>query len=174
MCTREQDASTTIHQQETMTQHLHAVADHGRRQHRTATDLPDLIRPILPRHYLGPRAANKCTVLFKTMSGMCGRTMRDVWESVVAHSPDHGGTESRDEAEQSHSACVHREATGRDRMPLVSIRTREQVGTGHAIAESSLGMLDEQYCQRTQPGRVRCSICGPGEFRGCRRGHGFH
>ena len=48
-CTRDPDAWTTIHQQETMTQHLHAVADHGRRQHRTATDLPDLIRPFLPR-----------------------------------------------------------------------------------------------------------------------------
>ena len=46
------------------------------------------------------------------------RTMRDVWESVAAHSPDHGGTGSRDEAEQSHNACVHREATGRDRTPL--------------------------------------------------------
>ena len=46
------------------------------------------------------------------------RTMRAVRESVVAHSPDHGKTESRDEAEQSHSACVHREATGRDRTHL--------------------------------------------------------
>ena len=38
------------------------------------------------------------------------RTMRKVWESVAAHSPVHGGTESRDEAEQSHIACVPREA----------------------------------------------------------------
>ena len=53
-----------------------------------------------------PEGRQKCDLL---------RTMRDVWESVVAHSPDHGGTESRDEAEQSHSACVHREATCRDR-----------------------------------------------------------
>ena len=41
------------------------------------------------------------------------RTMRDVRESVAAHSPDHGSTGTRDEAEQSHSACVYREATGR-------------------------------------------------------------
>ena len=74
-CTRDPDAWTTIHQQETMTQHLHAVADHGRRQHGTATDLPDLIRPILPRHYLVSRLVSKCTELFKTMSGMCGRAL---------------------------------------------------------------------------------------------------
>ena len=55
-----------------------------------------------------PEGRQKCDVL---------RTMRNMWESVVAHSPDHGGTESRDEAEQSHSACVHREANGRDRTP---------------------------------------------------------
>ena len=32
-CTRDPVAWTTIHQQETMTQHPHAVADHGRKQH---------------------------------------------------------------------------------------------------------------------------------------------
>ena len=46
--------------------------------------------------------------------------------------------------------------------------------TGRAVAESSLGMLDEQYDLRTQPGRVRCSTCRPGELRGCRHEHGFH
>ena len=102
------------------------------------------------------------------------RTMRDVWESVAAHSPDHGGTGSRDEAEQSHSACVHREATGRDRTSLLSTRTREHDDAGHAAAESLLGMLDVQYNLRTQPGRVRCSTCRPGELRGCRREHGSH
>ena len=60
------------------------------------------------------------------------RTMRDVWEAVAAHSPDHGSTGSRDEAEQSHSARVHREATGRDRTLFLSSRTREPL----------LGMLD--------------------------------
>ena len=218
-CTRDPDA--WIHQQEIMTQHPHAVADHGRRQHLTTTDLRDPIRKIFPLHHLGSRVVNKCTVLFKTVSELsmrpvpgrlngkehCGRsnngkrlanymvyvrcaaffdflsreflmlipkgrtediwlalrrreqremknkkrqslterqpvnsveegterlgpstecyserrqrcdvlrTMRDARESVVAHSPDHGGTGSRDDAEQSHSACVYREATGRD------------------------------------------------------------
>ena len=95
------------------------------------------------------------------------RTMRDVWESAVAHSPDHGGTESKDEAEQSHIVCVHTEATGRD------CGQKGDDDASHAVAESSLGMLDEQYYPRTQPGRVRCSTCRPGEFRGCRREHGF-
>ena len=90
--------------------------------------------------------------------------MRDVRESVAAHSDDHGSTGSRDEAEQSYSAHVHREATGRDRTSLLSTRTREHDDTGHAVAESLLGML----------GRVRCSTCRPGELRGCRRGHGSH
>ena len=55
-----------------------------------------------------PEGRQRCDVL---------RTMRDVWESVAAHSPDHGSTGSRDEAEQSQCACVHRDATGRDRTP---------------------------------------------------------
>ena len=297
-CTRDPDACTTIHQQETMTQHPHAVGDHGRRQHLTATDLRDLIRQSFPRPQVGSRVVNKCTVLLKTTIGMCGRaldcdqlrrgstawntvddqtvetprtlhgvramrgilrhpvsgisdvdphgtigghtaciattgatkdegqeeqccessggsvgarqslterqpgnpveegaqrlrpstewyskrrqrcdvlrTTRDVRESVAAHSPDHGGTGSRDEAEQSHSAQVHREATGRDRTPLLSARTREHDDAGHAVAESSLGMLDVQYNLRTQPGRVRCSTCRPGELRGCRPEHGSH
>ena len=90
-----------------------------------------------------PEGRQRCDVL---------RTMRDVWESVAAHSPDHGSTGSRDEAEQSHSACVHREATGRDRTPLLSTRTREHDDAGHTAAEPLLGMLDVQYNLRTQPG----------------------
>ena len=112
-----------------------------------------------------PEGRQRCDVL---------RPMRDVWESVAAHSPDHGGTRSRDDSEQSHSACVHREATGRDRTPLLSTRTREHDVEGHAAAEPLLGMLDVQYHLRTQPGRVRRSTCGPGELRGCRREHGSH
>ena len=74
-CTRDPDAWTTIRQQGTMTQHPHAVADHGRRQHLTTTDLRDLIRQIFPRHHLGSRVVNKCTVLFKTVSGIYGRAV---------------------------------------------------------------------------------------------------
>ena len=98
--------------------------------------------------------------------------MRDVRESVAAHSLDHGSTGSRDDAKKSHSACLRSEATGRDRTPLLSTRTREHDDAGHAAAELPLGMLDVQYNFRTQPGRVRCSTCRPGEIRGCRREHG--
>ena len=59
-----------------MTQHLHAVADHGRRQYLTATDPRDLIRQIIPRHHLGSRVVNKCTVLFKTMNDQTVETPR--------------------------------------------------------------------------------------------------
>ena len=97
-----------------------------------------------------------------------------MWESVAAHSPDHGNTGSRDEAEQSNSACVHREATGRDRTLLLSARTREHDDAGHAAAEPLLEMLDVQYNLRTQPGRVRCSTCRPVELRGCRGERGSH
>ena len=69
---------------------------------------------------------------------------------------------------------THREATGRDRTPLLSTRTRVHDDAGHIVAESPLGMLDVQHYLRTQPGRVRWSTCRPGEFRGCRREHGFH
>ena len=102
------------------------------------------------------------------------RTMRDVRESVAAHSPDHGSTGPGHEAKQSYSACVHREATGRNRTPLLTARTREHDDAGHAATEPLLGMLDVQYHLRTQPGRVRCSTCRPGELRGCRREHGSH
>ena len=74
-CIRDPDARTTIHQQETMIQHPHAVADHGRRQHPTATDLRDLMRQSFPLHLLSSRVVNKCTVLFKTMSGIYGRAL---------------------------------------------------------------------------------------------------
>ena len=90
----------------------HGASQNLERDVRTSSRL----RPSTDRY---PVERQHCDVL---------RTMRDVWKSVVAHSPDHGGTESRDEAEQSHSACVHREATGRDRilqLSLLSTRTRE-------------------------------------------------
>ena len=64
-------------------------------------------------------------------------------------------------------------STGKRPVEIES-RTREHDDIGHAVADSSLGMLNEQYYQRTQPGRVRCSTCTPGEFRGCQREHGFH
>ena len=41
-------------------QHPHAVADHGRRQHRTVRDLRDLIPEIFPRHHLGSSPRFKC------------------------------------------------------------------------------------------------------------------
>ena len=62
----------------------------------------------------------------------------------VRQHPDHYSTGSRDEAEQSHSACVHKEATGRDRTPLVFARTREQDDASHTAAELPLEMLDRQ------------------------------
>ena len=43
-----------------------------------------------------------------------------------------------------------------------------------ATPQPLLGMLDVQYHLRTQNGQVRCSTCGPGELRGCRREHGSH
>ena len=57
---------------------------------------------------------------------------------------------------------------------LLSTRTREHDDTGHAVAESSLGMLNKQYYLKNQLGLVRCSTCRPAEFRGCRREHGSH
>ena len=63
------------------------------------------------------RSSTDCDVL---------RTMRDVWESVAAHSPDHGSTGSRDEAEQSPSARVH----SRNRMPLLSVPPQDSAWTG--------------------------------------------
>ena len=47
-CTRDPDARTTLHLQETMTPHPHAVADHGRSLHWSATEQQDLIQQILP------------------------------------------------------------------------------------------------------------------------------
>ena len=83
------------------------------------------------------------------------------------------GTGLEDDAKQSHSAHVNREATGRDRTPFLSTRTRKHGGAGHATAESLLGKLDVHNNFGTQPGRVRRSL-GPGELRGCRRDHGSH
>ena len=73
--TRKLLARTTIHQQETMTQHPHTVADHGRTQHRMSTDLYDLKQPTYPRRHLGSRAENQRMAFFRTMSGICGRAL---------------------------------------------------------------------------------------------------
>ena len=69
---------------------------------------------LRPSTECDPEGRQRCDVL---------RTMRDVRESVAVHFPDHGGTGPRDEAEQSRSACVHRDATGRYRTPLLSAWT---------------------------------------------------
>ena len=100
--------------------------------------------------------------------------MRALWELVAAHSVDHGGTRFKDDAEQSHSALVNRETTGRDRTPLLSRHTREHDDAGHATAESLLGVLGVQYNIRTQSGRVRRAPSGLGELRGCGCEHGSH
>ena len=102
------------------------------------------------------------------------RTMRALRESVAAHSSDHGGAGFEDDAKQSHSVLVNREAACRDRTSLLSTRTREHDDAGHATAESPLGMLDVQYNIRAQPGRVRCAPSAPRELRGCVREHGSH
>ena len=98
-------------------------------------------------------------------------TMRALRESVATHPPDHGGSGYEDDAQESRSALVNRETTGRDRTPLLSTRTREHYDAGPATAGSLLGKLDVQYV-RTQLGRVRRSPCGPRELRGCRREQG--
>ena len=66
-------------------QHPHAVADHGRRQHLTTTDLRDLIRQALPLHHLGSSVVNKRTILFKTMSGIYGRALWTIkqWKQLA-------------------------------------------------------------------------------------------
>ena len=93
--------------------------------------------------------------------------MRDVRESVAAHSPDNGSTGSRDEAEQSHSACVCREATGRNRTPLLSARTQatpqQSLCWECSTCSTTLG-LSLDGCD------VR--LVDRGELRGCRREHG--
>ena len=68
-CTRDPEAWTTIHQQETMTQHPHEVADHGRRQHPTTTDLPDLRQQSLPLHHLGSRVVNTSSRCHQSLRG---------------------------------------------------------------------------------------------------------
>ena len=98
------------------------------------------------------------------------RTMRALRESVGGRIPL--TMVARDP--ETKLNCVYREATGRNRTPLLPARTREHDDAGHAATEPLLGMLDVQYNLRTQPGRVRCSTCRPGEFRRCRREHGSH
>ena len=53
-------------------------------------------------------------------------------------------------------------------------RAREHNDVGHATVGPLLEMLDMQFNLKTQPGRMRCSTCGTGKFRGCRREHGSH
>ena len=108
-----------------------------------------------------PEGRQRCDVL---------RPMRDVWESVAAHSPDHGSTGSRDEAEQSHSACVHREATGRDRTDghgsmMMQATPQQSLYTECSTCSTTSG-LSLDGCD------VR--LADQGGLRGCRREHGSH
>ena len=144
-CTRDPDAWTTIHQQETKTQHPHAVADHGRRQHRTATDLRDLIRQIFPRHHLGSRVVNKCTLLFKTMSGIYGRARGDstAWNTVDDQT-----------VETPRTLHVVRAMRGILRHPVSGISDVDPHGTirGHPAGIAAMGATrdeeqEEQCCE---------------------------
>ena len=73
------------------------------RQPGNSVEGTERLRPSTERY---SEKRQRCDVL---------RTMRDERELVAAHSPDQGGSGPRDEAEQSHSACVCREATGKNR-----------------------------------------------------------
>ena len=53
-------------------------------------------------------------------------------------------------------------------------RAREHDNAGFATAESPLGMLDVQYKNGAQPGRLRRASGGPGDLRGCGREHCSH
>ena len=165
MCTRDPYARTTMSQQETMTQHPHAVADHGRKQHRTTTDPPDLIRPIFPPT-VTKRRGN--TVMCCERCEMCWNRWYRILQTMVERNPEMK-LNNRTLLASTRKRPVEIESF---RCPLLSTRTWEHDDTGHAVTESSLGMLDEQYHLRTQPGRVRCSTFRPGEFRRCRREHG--
>ena len=101
-------------------------------------------------------------VMYYERCEMCGNRWWRIPLTMVARDPE------------TKLNCVYREATGRNRTPLLPARTREHDDAGHAATEPLLGMLDVQNHLRTQPGRVRCSICRPGEFRRCRRERGSH
>ena len=109
MCTRDPEAWTTIHQQETMTRHPHAVADHGRKTTSNG-DGPTRSHPTnsptsLPRFESGKqmhgpfqnherdvrtsprlRPSTDCDPEGRQKCDVL-QTMRDVWELVVAHFP---------------------------------------------------------------------------------------
>ena len=64
-----------MYQQKIMTQHPHPVADHGRRQHRTATDLRDHIRQLKPLHHLGSRVGKQMHDTFQNHERKYGRAL---------------------------------------------------------------------------------------------------
>ena len=157
LCQNDDEGCATnyiIHQQETMTQHRHAVADHGRRQHRTAPN--DCDHP--------PTAI--CDVL---------RTMRDVSELVAATSPDYCGTGSRETklnnrtvlastgkrpVEIERSFCPH----GHGSMMMQATPQQSlywECSTCSTTSGLSLGGCDVRLVDRS-------------ELRGCRRELGSH
>ena len=103
-----------------MTQHLHAVADHGRRQHRTATDLPDLIRPILLRHYLSmlpvPERLNGMEQCGRSNSGNDSHTTRCTCDARHSSTPCLGDISDIDPRGTigGHPACIATTGATRD------------------------------------------------------------
>ena len=132
ICTRDPDAWTTIHQQETMTQHPHAVADHGTRQHQTATDLRHLIRPILRRLHLGSRKVNTRSQRYQS------RRDSTAWNTV-------------DDQTVETTRALHgvRAMRGTLRHPVSGISDVDPNGTigGHPACIASTGAQEEQCCE---------------------------
>ena len=110
------------------------------------------------------------------------RAMRALREQVATHSFDDFDAGFGDGAKQPRSALINDphsqeqdgETTSRDGTAFFPSRARVHDNAGFATAESPLGMLDVQYKNRAQPGRVRRAPGGPGELRGCGREHCSH
>ena len=111
-CTRDPDAWTTIHQQETMTQHPHAVADHGRRQREMKDKKSNVANHLeaqwvrgkaLPRGSRGTpwkKAPNDCdhppnaiqkggnAVMYYERCEMCGNRWQRIPLTMAARDPE--------------------------------------------------------------------------------------
>ena len=72
-------ARTTVHQQETITQHPHAAADHGRKSHRTTTQSQNIISNL-------PTSSSRFKS-GKQMNGAFQNHERDPWTSSRGHQP---------------------------------------------------------------------------------------
>ena len=186
-CTRDPDAWTTIHQQETMNQHPHAVADHGRKQHPTVTNPRDLSSAIFPtsspwfksgkqmhgafqNHERDFRTSSKChqsrrgSTAWNTVDDQTVETLRTshgvrAMRGILRHSVSGISDVDPHGTIGGHPACIAQTGATRDEGQKRNVANllEAQWVRGKALPRGNRGNPVEEGAERLRPSTECCS-----------------